>query len=305
MGEWATDEVRAIPLHSLDERYQRYRLCVPQAERVMKRSLARYGQMAPIVVWCQEEATVLIDGFKRLRAARQLKGMTSLWARRIEVDEQGAKAAIYNLNRIGRRPQELEEAWIVQALVREDGLSQVEAAALLSRHKSWVCRRLALLEKLSAAARDELRLGLLTPSLARQLVRLPVGNQDAVLRTMHEESLNSVELRGAVDLLLAAGTREQQQFVLQKPRQALRQAEGCFVPSWDPRLSTAGNRLARLLGLLLEQLAKVQSWLDHRGRSQLMGCDRQPLEPALVRLARETRVVAEATDDFLKELREP
>src|SRR5216110_2888495 len=45
---------------------------------------------------------------------------------------------------------ELEEAWIVQALVREDGLSQSEVAELLGRHQSWVCRRLALLEKLCA-----------------------------------------------------------------------------------------------------------------------------------------------------------
>jgi hypothetical protein len=33
-------------------------------------------------------------------------------------------------------------------LVREDGLSRFEVAALLGRHKSWVCRRLALLAKL-------------------------------------------------------------------------------------------------------------------------------------------------------------
>ena len=95
----------------------------------------------------------------------------------MDVDEQGAKAAIYNLNRIGQRPLELEESWIVHALVREDGLSQVEAAQLLGRHKSWVNRRLAMLERLCDAAREELRLGLLTPAMARQLTRLPMGNQ--------------------------------------------------------------------------------------------------------------------------------
>ena len=60
-----------------------------------------------------------------------------------------AKAAIYGLNQTGRRPQEWEEAWIVHALVREDGMTQVEVAELLGRHKSWVCRRLALVEKLA------------------------------------------------------------------------------------------------------------------------------------------------------------
>ena len=93
---------------------------------------------------------MLVDGFKRLAAARGLKGLETLSARRIEVDERNAKAAMYGLNRIGRHFGELEEAWLVQALVREDGLSQVEVATLLGRHKSWVCRRLAMMEKLCA-----------------------------------------------------------------------------------------------------------------------------------------------------------
>jgi len=41
---------------------------------------------------------LLVDGFKRLRAVRTLKGITSLQARLLEVDEQAAKAAISNLN---------------------------------------------------------------------------------------------------------------------------------------------------------------------------------------------------------------
>ena len=80
-----------------------------------------------------------------------------------------AKAAILGLNRGQRGARELEEAWIVQALVRDDGLTQVEAAHLLGQHKSWVCRRLALLEQLSAEVKADLRLGLLGPALARQL----------------------------------------------------------------------------------------------------------------------------------------
>src|SRR5436309_11222094 len=91
------------------------------------------------------------------------------------------KAAIYGLNRAGGRTRELEEAWIIQALVREDGMSQVEVAELLGRHKSWVCRRLALIERLGPKAKDELRVGLLSPTAARQIVRLLQGNQTEVL----------------------------------------------------------------------------------------------------------------------------
>jgi len=300
-----SDATELLPLERIDARLQRYRLQMAAAERLMVQSLERYGQLSPIVVCLQEGSHVLIDGFKRLRAARKLKGMTALWAYRLEVDEQGSKAAIYNLNRVAQRPQEMEEAWIVYALVREDGMSQVEAGQLLGRHKSWINRRLAMIEKLCTAAKEELHLGLLSPSLARQLTRLPTGNQEAALATAREASLNSAELSAVVDLLLSSSTQEQCQFVLHDPRKAIRQSQGSYVHFWDPRLSTQGNRVAKQLCGLLDGLAKIDSWLRYRGRGELMACDRQPLSEGFERLLRETRGVAEATEDFLKELELP
>lgn len=305
VASWNTEETRSLALETLDERLGRYRLAQPKQEQQMVRSLERYGQISPIVVCLHEEALVVIDGFKRLRAARALQGVTRLIARRMDVDEQGAKAALYNLNRIGARPAELEEAWIVHALVREDGLSQVEAAQLLGRHKSWVNRRLAMLERLCPDAREELRLGLLTPSLARQLTRLPMGNQADALRTSREATLTCTELSGVVDLLLASGTTEQAAFVLGDPRRALRQADDRYVHYWDPRMSASGNRVAKQLALLLDCLAKMQSWLRYQGRGQLQACDREPLAAGFERLVQESRLVAEASEDFLRELKLP
>ena len=302
---WAGDEVRPLLLNLFDERLQRYRLVQASFERSLARSLERYGQISPVVVCLQEDQYVLVDGFKRLRAARTLKGMEQLQARRLDVDEQGAKAAVYNLNRAGQRPVELEEAWIVHALVREDGLSQVEAAQLLGRHKSWVNRRLAMLERLCETAKEELRLGLLTPALARQLTRLPMGNQVAALETVREASLTSTELAGVVNLLLASSTREQTEFVLADPRRALRQSADQYVHQWDPRMSTAGNRIAKRLGFLLDSLARMQTWLRYQGRGDLQACDGPLLKEGFRRLIDEARLVAEATEDFLKELTLP
>ncbi len=302
---WPDDELRALPLEALDERYRRYRLSVPEAERAMAGSLRRYGQMSPVVVCLREERAVLVDGFKRLTAARSLRGPGTLLARRVALDERSAKAAVYALNCVGRQPQELEEAWIVQALVREDGLSQVEAAGLLGRHKSWVCRRLALLEKLCHEAREDLRLGLLSPTIGRQLVRLPAGNQAEALASARRESLTATELRSVVDLLLASGTREKTAFVLEKPRQALQQAELPTVRSWDPRLSSAGNRVSRQLGLLLDQLGRMENWLHHRGRGELALCDRRLLRERFQHLAQQGRMVAELSEDFLADIALP
>src|SRR5207249_761635 len=135
---------------------------------------------------------------------------------------------------------------------------------LLNRHKSWVSRRLALLERLGAEAQAELRLGLLSPGLARQLTRLPVGNQAAILATTRRESLTMAEVQGVVDLLRTA-TPEQEQFVLQEPRAGLLQAEGVPSPVRDPGVSPAGNRLARDLGHFLDLLSRLEKWQRHPG----------------------------------------
>jgi len=293
LADWPTGEVRPLPLAALGEHYRRYRLPDAEAEAAMARSLGRYGQIAPIVVWLREETPEVIDGFKRLAAARTMPRLRTLSAQRLPGDERSAKAAIYGLNREGRPTRELEEAWIVQALVREDGLTQVEAAELLGRHKSWVCRRLALLEKLAVEAREDLRLGLLSVTAARSLVRLPAGNQAEVLLTARREGLGSVELRDVVALLEQAASREQEEYILAQPREALAQAQGLERRAWDPRLSAAGNRVARQVGMLLDLLARIENWFEHRGRADLTVPDRGLLAPRFVRLGQAAAVVSE------------
>jgi len=79
----------------------------------------------------------------------------------------------------GRGLTEIEEAWLVRSLYREDGLSQPEIARRLSRHKSWVCRRLLLVEALDPTIQADVRLGLLAPRAAVAVSALPRGNQRA------------------------------------------------------------------------------------------------------------------------------
>jgi hypothetical protein len=186
----------------------------------------------------------------------------------------------------------LEEAWIVQALVRDDGLTQVETAQLLGQHKSWVCRRLALLEKLSVEVKEDLRLGLLGPALARQLTRLPAGNQQAVLALTRRATLTAQEVSGVIELLQGASLA-QTAFVLEKPREALAQARGVPTALRDPRLSRAGNWLARQLTQALEGLVRLEHWLRTPGERELTERDREIVQPLLERLGDEASVVAE------------
>jgi len=256
---WASEQLLELQPEEIGEHYGRYRLHVPEAERAMMKSLERYGQLSPVVVCRRNDRYELIDGFKRLGAVRRLAQIDHLSARLMEADERTGKAAIYGLNRAGGRTRELEEAWIIHALVREDGMSQVEVAELLGRHKSWVCRRLALIERLGAKARDALRVGLLSPTAARQIVRLPQGNQGEVLDAVRREALSGAELAAVVDLWLGCGDRSQQQYILAHPRQALSQAKGTIPAGRDPRLSEAGNHVWKRVGLLLECWAAWKS----------------------------------------------
>ena len=293
--------VLPVSLDVLGQRYRRYRLADPDAEKAMAGSLRRWGQLAPVVVCMREEKFEVLDGFKRLAAARHLPTWTSLSVRVLAVDEPTAKAAILGLNRGQRATRELEEAWIVQALVREDGLSQVDVAALLNKHKSWVCRRLALLEKLSAAVKAELRLGLLGPALARQLTRLPAGNQEAVLSATRREALTAQEASSVIDLLQSASP-EQAAFVLAKPREALGQAGAKEPKSWDPRLSARGNRLSKQLAVLLDRLAEMENFLECHGWTSLQAADHLVLGPIFQRLSRDAQCVADGAADLAMEM---
>jgi hypothetical protein len=289
---WDEGVTQPVPLLELGQQYRRYRLNDPAAEEAMAGSLRRWGQLSPVVACRQRGQLELLDGFKRQAAARQVTGLTTLSVRVVEVDERLAKAAILGLNRGQHAPRELEEAWIVQALVRDDGLTQVEAAHLLGQHKSWVCRRLALLEKLSTAVTEELRLGLVGPALARQLTRLPAGNQEAVLALTRRESLTAEEVSGVIELLQGASPA-QAAFVLAQPRAALQQAQGVPAALRDPRLSRAGNWLARQLSMAVQTLVRLEHWLRTPGERELTERDRAIVQPLLQRLGDQADTVAE------------
>ena len=135
MRDWPGDEVRPVGLTDLDGRFSRYRLqASAESRRALEQSLRRYGQLSPVVVCCWDGCVVLLDGFKRWEAARAIDGIQELLARRIEADQRAAKAAMYGLNCLTRRLHELEEAWIVQALVPLGGflLAGVALAQLLA-----------------------------------------------------------------------------------------------------------------------------------------------------------------------------
>jgi ParB/RepB/Spo0J family partition protein len=213
--------IEDIPVAQMGEKYGSLRIVNPRADEAMLKSLQRYGQLTPVVC-ARIEGYELIDGFKRLRACRRI-GKETLKARILEATERVCKAAIIQLNHL-RPIRELEEAMVLASLHREDGLTQTEIAVLLGRHKSWVSRRIALIERLSEDVREDIRLGLLPASVGRELAKLPRGNQKEAAAALVKHRFST---REAAKLLayLVSRPRWEQQLILARPWEVMEPQE--------------------------------------------------------------------------------
>jgi hypothetical protein len=92
---------------------------------------------------------------------------------------------------------------------------------------------------------------------------------------------------------LYGASAEQAAFVLAQPRAALAQAQGPPTGLRDPRLSRAGNWLAKHLTQALEALGRVERWLRTPGERELLARDREILQPLFQRVGDEAGLVAE------------
>lgn len=217
VGDLIGKETISIPIYIIGEHFSALRIVEPEAERMMVHSMRKYGQLTPLIV-CRnaENKHELLDGFKRLRAARQLD-FSELLVRPLDVSLRACKAVMLQLNRVGKSISVMEEALVVHSLYHEDVLTQVEIGELVGRHKSWVCRRLSLIERLSDEAQQNIRLGLLPASLGVELARLQRYNQDLLLETIRKHCLTWRETRKVITVLGNCNSRERD-FILRDPR---------------------------------------------------------------------------------------
>jgi len=177
--------------------FELLRIPHPEAQAAMVKSIQAYGQLSPVVVGKLPTEYELVDGFKRLHAAEVL-GTQSLRAQVLSENTVVLKAAIIGINRSQCRVNELEEALVLQSLHREDKIAQTEIALLCGRDKSWVCRRIAMIEQLCEEALEHIRLGLLSVAMARYLRQLPRGNQPQLVATIIEHNLSVKQLQQLV-----------------------------------------------------------------------------------------------------------
>jgi ParB/RepB/Spo0J family partition protein len=193
---------RRVAVADFGERLSALRLADGSALSSLRQSVARHGQLSPVHAFEQGGALELFDGFKRLRVARAL-GLRDL---RVVVDKVDAVEATVHMRELhtGRGLTALEEAWIVRALHRDHALSQGAIAARLRCHKSWVCRRLMLVEALDISVQADVRLGLLAPRAAVEVAALPRGNQVQAARVAIRRGLTVLQTSRLVHELVEA-----------------------------------------------------------------------------------------------------
>jgi ParB/RepB/Spo0J family partition protein len=155
-----------LELHQLELRYAHLRTRVPRRERQLTASLAEVGQLMPIVVvrGGSDGRYILVDGYKRDRAARRLHQDT-LRATCWDLDEADA-LLLERLMRTGEPDSPLAQGWLLSDLRVRFALALEELARRFDKSPSWVSRRLALVEELPAEVQEHVRAGRLSPHAA-------------------------------------------------------------------------------------------------------------------------------------------
>lgn len=224
-----------VELSKLDLRYKKFRTLSEASIRSMVRSMERGGQLTPVVVTNDRQCLVLIDGFKRHRAA-EILGVKKLMAILICAEGALVKAHMYLLNKKSGFSL-IEEGMLIRELVEQDGLQQVEVAIMLERHKSWVNRRLDLIRRLLPQIAEDINLGLIPPGSAFALARLPQCNQADMGCVIQTHKLQTKECNLLIDLWSKAEDEEAREFLIKFPRQALELALGKdSTERIDPRI---------------------------------------------------------------------
>jgi ParB/RepB/Spo0J family partition protein len=229
-----------------------FRLIQPEAVRSMELSMQSTGQLQPVILLKNDDGYHIIDGIKRYRAALEL-GLEELQSLVFEVDVVMAKAMILHYNRHSSSLTMYEQGLIVGSLIHDHGMSQREVARVLRQSHSWVCRRLSLIEKLRPEVQDALRMGSITVSHGRELVKLPRGNQGQALEVVTRERLTSRECAIVVERLLKSKSAQEAGYICSHSREVIRGAmQGDKIH--DSRLSDHGNRLLKARELLRLQV---------------------------------------------------
>lgn len=281
--------ISSIAIKSINTRYSSMRLITPVQVQSMVCSMEKNGQLQPVIIRQEGTQNELIDGFKRYYAAERLQ-IENLEARIIDVPPILGKAMILSYNKTSGSLIDYEEGLVIQNLKTQHLMNQKEISELLDHSTTWVCRRLSLVEKLVPSVQDALRMGQITGGHARELVKLPRGNQQEFTLCLIANNLTTAQTSMLVSIYLESGTKEQLKWLLTNPLKAI-ETPITSKDIYDCRLTTHGNRLLKAIELLSNQSHIFIGQYTSYQTSQLSPCEQIILEPKLRDIHKKTNMI--------------
>lgn len=244
-----------IELHQLELRYTGLRVQNGPRVRRLAESISRHGQLkAMLAVPGEGGELILVNGYQRFAALRYLGRDTGL----ITVTAGPESQAIFHLlvERGERRWEAIEEAGLIQELHRRLGFSLGEIGGRLGRDKSYVKRRLDLLESLPEEILQHILAGSITTWAAnRVLVPLARANADDAAKLaahLAREPMSTRELQLFYEHYRQANRRVRER-MLESPALFLRSVQAVTAgkndnpeEKWLHDATVAGAILTRL-----------------------------------------------------------
>lgn len=216
-----------LELHQLDLRYEALRRRGARKERAVLASIAEIGQQTPVVVVPGDGVAVLLDGYKRVRALRQLRRDTVRavgWSM-----PHGEALLLERLMRNAEADSALEQGWLIRELIERCGLPLTDLAKRFDKSPSWASRRLQLVRELPESIQDLVRGGKLQAHAAMKhfvpLARTSRADAEAVARACGARHMSTRDV-AALCAAWRGGTQATRELILERPELVLRaQAE--------------------------------------------------------------------------------
>lgn len=255
-----------LALSQLVHRYAGLRISDRERQSQLLASVAAHGQTTPVVVVRSEEAAdtyVLIDGYLRVAALASLH-QDEVEAVEWQVDEARALVLSHRLDG-ARKRSALEEGWLLRALGREHQMPIGAIAMLLGRSRSWVSRRLGLVEALPASVQEAVRDGRMSAQAAQKyLVPLARANAAHCEQLVSHLGNERVSVRQMRELYVGwrGGDATTRRRIVKKPILYLRARDAVVGEAANGKAESEEAPLLRDLGILFGVSLRAQRALD-------------------------------------------
>jgi len=220
--------------------------------------------------------------------------METLLCRMLEIDLSQAKVLLLSYNRLHQSMEAWEEAMVLNDLQKTHSLDQKQLSALTGYSRSWVSRRLSLIDKMDEAVSSQIMMGVLTSSHARALTRLPRGNQCEVARAIANFALTSRQSDALVEAFLKANDEPRQRYILTHPEHILSKSQEGEQEPYDARLSTYGNDIMHSMGYVSQSVQIMLCKLSDQRMAKLAVTEKVIIAPELQKVSQCCKKLAES-----------